>query len=467
MFLFSGHPFLYLLHAGGAAPTGGSSVCCALKAHVGERLEILKREQHNREELIIFRVPRNLQEVGGKAYIPQMVSIGPYHHPKDMQKHKVQFLFRFHNRCIVDLDCSIQAMIDVEAEAKNCYAELASDMSSSEFVEMLLLDACFILELFLSYKYDKGESRSSKFDPVFSPTVMPCIRRDLLMLDNQIPLLVLERLWAVASHTCNHLVHGGVTLTELIFFFFEPTIPRQRGTQELARYKNNSKSTKHLHLLHMIQQSLYPGDPRAATKSSRPYHDGLVEPCLRTYSVSELRDYGIRFKLKDSAWVMDISFNGKGCLEIPQLVINDSTRYIALNLMAFEQCCYWQCGSVVTSFMNFMDGLINDARDVSHLHHKKIILHRLGSDKAVAHLFNHLCKEMNFDTDDLGYLSSVSNDVNIYISKKRRRWMASLRHEYLQHPWKIISLFAGLLVIGFTMLGSLYAGLSFHLKNHY
>ncbi|KAJ8623385.1 hypothetical protein MRB53_031914 [Persea americana] len=47
-------------------------------------------------EHTIFRVPRNLREVGRKAYIPQMVSIGPYHYGnrrlEDMQKHKPRLL---------------------------------------------------------------------------------------------------------------------------------------------------------------------------------------------------------------------------------------------------------------------------------------------------------------------------------------------------------------------------------------
>ncbi|XXG84451.1 hypothetical protein AAC387_Pa10g1962 [Persea americana] len=130
---------------------------------------------------------------------------------------------------------------------------------------------------------------------------------------------------------------------------------------------------------------------------------------------------------------------------------------------AFEQC-YSQCGNHVTSYVNFMDGLINGPRDVSYIHHMKIIVHRLGSEEAVACLFNQLCREMTFDTNDNGNMSRVSKNIDQFTQKRRHKWWASLKHEYLRHPWAIISIFAAMFLLGLThVMGTLYAILSFHI----
>ncbi|XXG84455.1 hypothetical protein AAC387_Pa10g1966 [Persea americana] len=383
-----------------------------------ERWKDVRYEEHT-----IFRVPRNLREVGGKAYIPQMVSIGPYHYGnrrlEDMQKHKLQLLRQFLDRTEVDLDVCIETMIVLEPEVKSCYAGLADTeaIDSNEFAEMMLFDASFILELFDHHFNDR-----SKYDPLFSPRAfIPCIRRDLLMLENQIPLLVLERLFNLVSKK-----NDRETVTSLALHFFKPTFEstevqmkkdvkpltcymccqpasrRDRGETDIEANNrndvgiqgNNTNSTKHL--LHIIRQSLLPSDDKTETSMPNEMHripKDSHQPHSMTHCVSVLRDHGIKFEQKrNSTRIMDISFEG-GHLQIPQLVINDSTRSILLNLMAFEQC-YSKCSNDVTTYVNFMDGLINGPKDVSYLQQMKIIVHRLGSEEAVARLFNQLCREM-------------------------------------------------------------------------
>ncbi|KAJ8623384.1 hypothetical protein MRB53_031913 [Persea americana] len=291
------------------------------------------------------------------------------------------------------------------------------------------------------------------------------------MLENQIPLLVLERLFNLVPEK-----NDKETVTSLALHFFKPAIEStESDTNEISIevnngngvgiQGNNSHSTEQLHLLHIIQQSLLPSYDKSQ-RSMPNEMDSIPKDNHRPHSmpqcVSVLRDHGIKFEQKrNSTRIMDISFEG-GHLQIPQLVINDSTRSILLNLMAFEQC-YSKCSNDVTTYVNFMDGLINGPKDVSYLQHMKIIVHRLGSEEAVARLFNQLCREMAFDTDDNGNLSLVSKMIDRFIQKKRHKWWASLKHEYLRHPWAIISICAAMFLLGLTVMGTLYAILSFHM----
>lgn len=72
-------------------------------------------------------------------------------------------------------------------------------------------------------------------------------------------------------------------------------------------------------------------------------------------------------------------------------------------------------------------------------HYCGIIEHWLGSDAEVANLFNRLCEEVVFDIND-SYLSQLSERVNRYYNHKWNAWRASLKHNYFNNPWAIVSL---------------------------
>ncbi|XXG84449.1 hypothetical protein AAC387_Pa10g1960 [Persea americana] len=287
--------------------------------------------------------------------------------------------------------------------------------------------------------------------PQMVSIAIPCIQRDLLMLENQIPLFVLEHLLAFLGEKS-----AITTVTKLGLDFFKPPIlGRNLEDDDVAEIEK----ANNLHLLHIILRSLLPSQssnlPCISTDESKSR--------VMTHPVSMLRDYGVRFKKNNnSKYITDIVFD-KGCLQIPRLVIDDSTRTILLNLMAFEQCCYWQCSNAATTFVSFMDDLINEPRDVMHLHRKDIIVHSLGSEKAVAEMFNQVCREISIRDDCTGSLSCELEKVNKFIHKKRHRWWASFRHEHLRHPWAIASIAGGALFIGLTIMATTYAVLTFHI----
>ncbi|KAL7178872.1 hypothetical protein ACSBR1_042267 [Camellia fascicularis] len=148
----------------------------------------------------------------------------------------------------------------------------------------------------------------------------------------------------------------------------------------------------------------------------------------------------------------------------PTVLIHDLTKSIFLNLMAFEQC-YPHCDSYITSYISFMDELIDSPKDVEHLHEKRIIAHQFGSEEDVATLFNNLRKEIVFDTSDY-YLLDVSQKLNKHYQQKWRTWKAIFKHEYLKDPWKIISLVAASFLILLTLAQTAYTIISYHVPKH-
>ncbi|GLT69873.1 hypothetical protein SLA2020_419890 [Shorea laevis] len=119
------------------------------------------------QKCCIYRVPKQLRKVNKEAYTPKLVSIGPFHHRRkelrDMEKHKRGYLEDFLKRTTLkksqqDLESIIEAK---EEEIRLCYSDDCR-LNSKDFVQMILLDAIFIIELFLKKVARAKEKKQKK-----------------------------------------------------------------------------------------------------------------------------------------------------------------------------------------------------------------------------------------------------------------------------------------------------------------
>ena len=85
------------------------------------------------------------------------------------------------------LGAYLRAASALEADARRCYAEGFDD--AGDFAEMLVLDGCFLLEFFLR----KGEGQLAA--PGGAKWAWQHMYHDVLLLENQIPFFVLEKLY--------------------------------------------------------------------------------------------------------------------------------------------------------------------------------------------------------------------------------------------------------------------------------
>ena len=115
----------------------------------------------------IFKVPNQLRMIKEQAYEPQVISIGPYHHGKPhlkaMEEHKKRYLQRFlKRRADNSLPRLVEAMQELEKRVRSCYSEPVS-LTKDKFVEMMVFDGCFIVELLLWF----NGGHQALQDPVF------------------------------------------------------------------------------------------------------------------------------------------------------------------------------------------------------------------------------------------------------------------------------------------------------------
>ncbi|KAL5556936.1 hypothetical protein UlMin_039172 [Ulmus minor] len=426
-------------------------------------------------KLCIYKVPHYLREGDDKAYFPQIVSLGPYHHGRrrlrQMDRHKWRSLHQVLKRTNHDTSLYLNSIKELEEKARSCY-EGPINLSSNEFVEMMVLDGCFVLELFRGAAGGFKHLGYPRNDPIFAMRgSMHSIQRDMIMLENQIPLFILDRLLGLQLGDPDQ--RGSVA--KLAIQFFDPLMPTDEPLTKSDRNKLESSlgctttfdplfDQSGLHCLDVFRRSLLRTGPKPTPRVwiKRGSHANRVADIRRQqliHCVTELKEAGIKFKKRKTDRFWDIKFNN-GILSIPRLLIHDGTKSLFLNLIAFEQS-HLDSTNDITSYVVFMDNLINSSEDVGYLHYCGIIEHWLGSDAEVAELFNRLCQEVVYDIND-SYLSRLSARVNKYYNHRWNAWRASLRHNYFSNPWAIVSFFAAVVLLVLTFAQTFYGVYSFY-----
>ncbi|KAF5449162.1 hypothetical protein F2P56_029639 [Juglans regia] len=405
----------------------------------------------------IYEVPAWVKDLNKKAYMPQTVSFGPYHHREAplqrMEEHKHRALLRFFRRCGKPVQSFVDALTKVVQDLKDSYEPLDPkwEKDTHGLLKMMTLDGCFMLEILLASTANQLEDDDSK-DPIFSKHgklyIMPHIRRDMLMLENQIPMQVLELLLELLPEVDekrldvkNHPVKKKERANELIVKSWFPK----------AHY---SEMGNCLHVLDVYRKILLqpkekqnnPGKETHETDKPSGDDDEIIR------SATELNEAGIRFKADKKASLKDITFNG-GVLRLPLIVVDDATESIFLNLIAFERF-HVGAGNEITSYISFMDNIIDNEMDVALLQSSEIIQNAIGSDKAVAKLFNSLSKDITLDPESS--LDVVHKRVSGYCKKRLNRWRANLIHTYFRNPWAILSLIAAIFLFALTIVQTIY-----------
>ncbi|KAG2726613.1 hypothetical protein I3760_01G121700 [Carya illinoinensis] len=434
------------------------------------------------QESCVFEVHHRLRQINVEAYEPGLLAIGPYHHGKGhlsfMEKHKLRFLQRMLKRMDENsAERYITAMRKREERVCRFYADQFPKLSSNEFVEMMLLDGCFIIELF-RIRDDTIHQTDWMIDGI------SC---DLLLFENQLPFFILTELFKM-SEGCNQQYddahHGstssanqseknqtvplGSRSTKSSKQVFEYDQKHEISNDESSDFKDVSESvrirllncaldffslgsfklscelnlngsssvstTDIKHLLGLIHKAMSP--PPYKGKSSIP-------------NVIELQEVGVKFKKAETV------------MEIPPLDIGDNTRPIFLNLIAYEQYSRDIRLKYVTHFATLMDHLINTPKDVELLHQNGIINNWMGDDKVVSNMFNRFCHYAYFGCDFYYAIAGIIKEVNEHCDRPWNRWMAKLRRDYFNSPWALLSVLAAVLLLLLAIAQIVFSILSY------
>ena len=152
-----------------------------------------------------------------------------------MDRHKwcgLQHVLKHSNH---DINLYLDAVKELEERARAYYeGPSITSLGSNEFVEMMVLDGCFVIELSAEGFKQLGYPRN---DPIFAMRgSMHSIQQDMIMLENQLPLFILDRL--LGLQLGNPGQKGLVA--KLVLQFFDPLMPTDEPLTKSYRSKLES-----------------------------------------------------------------------------------------------------------------------------------------------------------------------------------------------------------------------------------
>ncbi|GFY81759.1 hypothetical protein Acr_01g0015670 [Actinidia rufa] len=361
----------------------------------------------SRNRAFIFRVPEELRIGDDSHYTPSTVSIGPFHVANpNLNRADNQDLKKLTFHHLLDNflpETTVRSLYNFlrenEAKARECYAEEVN-LSSDDFVKMMLIDSCFIFALLVgNYPIPVGRAKE---------LLHRNIQRDLLLLENQLPFFVLEDLFQVVGICLG--VRANVDFRTFVLEAFVTILP------------------SNLYVL---------GTP--------PRH--LLE------NISELALYGIKPKVYEQAHTLtDIRLPMEGVLKIPPLYIQRSTASLFKNLLALEMCSNDFTESCFVSYLLLMNTLVDTDKDVERLIRAGVLRTTLEDEQALVSLLS------GDHTYNMKCFRGVCKHLQEYCNSGFARWRANFLRYYYRSRFHILN---SILIFILAVTQTLFAILSY------
>ncbi|XP_054783118.1 UPF0481 protein At3g47200-like [Prosopis cineraria] len=419
----------------------------------------------------IYRVPLIFRKMNEEAYTPFLVSIGPFHHRSQtlgpmQQDLKLSYLIKFVKRA--HQQNSLHDYGDVvrceEDKIRRCYSE-PIPMESDDFVNMILTDACFIIELFVAgFLADSSESNEDAY--LLKRWPRADIMRDLILLENQIPFFVLEDLFNLAFPS--GLNDGRISFQELTyknFLSYRSCVypPTNEYGKRFLLYSyfeehhltppnaDGGKQVKHL--CDMLRAFYVPTNPPARSS---------IDPNMTTKcscTANELNEAGLKFEVHQDKGIFELECS-EGVFKMPVIVINAMTEIMLRNVVAFEQCHHYFTNYHVTDYMFLLFNLIKTGKDVEILVEKEIMENILGDNDDVATMIIKLARNTWLAGGSNANYSSLYENLDHFYENPCHKHKENFVRDYWSTPWKRLSLFGGIVILFFTLIQTICSVIS-------
>ncbi|KAM7253567.1 hypothetical protein ACFE04_021721 [Oxalis oulophora] len=386
----------------------------------------------------IKMIPKQIRDLNPAAYTPQLISIGPLHHGRPhlggMEKYKLKYAESFLERTNKPKALFVHFIQKHVLNIRLFYFE-ECELDSRAYIEMILLDSFFILEFIMYYcEYSLHRLLSimdlthDKESLWLDPDLIKKIMLDLLMIENQLPYLLLSKLFDLSGE-------DGDLRSRCMHFF-------DRVGLEISGVTDNYN--EHFHLLHFTGRII-------TTELSTPRQYSTYNPNLY-YAAQKLSESRVKFQSIKSPGLNKIRFE-KSSLHLPKLKIADNTTEILFrNIIGMEQSGV-EDDAFICSYVWFLHLLMKSDDDVAVLVNANVIINGLDNNQAVVELFNDLCRNIiplhNF------HFSKICKDLEDYCSSWEG-WLnncaRTLKDVYFSNLWIGTGTIAAIILLVLTLI---------------
>ncbi|XP_057871891.1 UPF0481 protein At3g47200 [Cryptomeria japonica] len=438
------------------------------------------------EKVCIFKVPDPMMNSNRDAYVPCIVSLGPYHQGEKstMDKYKRQAVRRLVTRINKSEEWLMKEIQKIEKEIREHYEEEEINCNGEKLCWMMTADACFILEFFKCAAETRDDQNvQGSYSHVFQNKgykncMHSAILTDIMKLQNQVPLFILIKLLQLEFDDAKRELARILSNSNPFKGF--PFNSKQESDDSIKSKLDEENPCHLLDLYRMvIRDRLIPRSESSRSESSTAYRCGYQQlpssnvgaekgkierhiPCAE-----KLENAGIEIKSDNIKF--EKSKFGISKLFLPQITVKYSTETLLRNLVAYEEC--QRCSSnpkkpVISCYVNLLDKLIDSEKDVALLQDSKIIKSFVGSDEVIVGMFNKLAIGMTVEPPDgdtienfesIHQLDEVMADARKHCKNKWNRLMSEFHQTYFSKPWYIVSLLAATALLAMTLIQTVYA----------
>ncbi|GLJ28917.1 hypothetical protein SUGI_0570320 [Cryptomeria japonica] len=431
----------------------------------------------NETSACMFRVSTALLKECEDAYVPQIVSIGPYHYGKEELRGMLEIKWEAVSRIVVRIllrkgsyrtsneeekDRFKEEMVNLSKQMvakfgekaddiKQCYdikqcCDRETNLTNDFLCSMMVPDACFILEFFRCLLNESVVDKENlerffpKFGSKFNPVVRSEIMKDLIKLENQIPLFVLEEILAMEMGESLEIAQSELQiLLKAVFhdIYYRP-----------FDYVASGKSHRRNHILDIyyyccLGDEVHQGE-RQKAQDHRIFLGNSMEDLKKQQSerhkvpsAVQLEKGGL--KIRASGKIQDLRFEGR-TLHIPPIQLESDSEIFIRNLMALEVCSPHSPLRRMTAFVQFMNELCQTEKGAAVMRENGVIVVSLGQDSEVARLFSS-CKQSRL-LPSCHPIQRTRRKLIKFYSRKSRIAAAEAWNEfqkiYFSKPWFLI-----------------------------
>ncbi|KAF8665873.1 hypothetical protein HU200_053954 [Digitaria exilis] len=395
----------------------------------------------------IHRYPASLRGFNEYSSVPRMVAMGPYHCARVLQdqliKHveKVKYVAAYH--CVMESGHSLKEVYDAVVSAAHIARHrydnnLMAGIDDGDFLPMMFYDACFLVQYMLwctPAATEMEASLRSFFD--FNRKVL---RHDLMLLENQLPWLVVE-----AVMRFRHV--------ELVDFIadWRDYLQDRKVLEEKPVVLDESYEPPHL--LGLLRFYIV---GRSKTKVQTRANLNSISVSV---SAIELAEIGITLTAKETTELINMGISKKGILSaklsLAPLSLDDERASFLINMAALELCTtsnFQEAGdedSAVCSYLLLLSMLVHREEDVQELRTKHLLQGGAGLiNKDALDFFTSL---QSLPLRGLCYVR-VMVEIENY---KVKRWIRIMVHAFLYKNKKTILTALSVISVLVSILGTL------------
>ncbi|KAG8086688.1 hypothetical protein GUJ93_ZPchr0010g8744 [Zizania palustris] len=378
----------------------------------------------------IHRFPESMRSLGndGGYMVPNVVAIGPYHrhrrhlrHAEEIKRAAAYYFCRDSGHLTKAV---FERIFSVAGEARSCYYDddVTDGISEAEFAAMMFHDGCFLVQFMLSYT---GEEVAPALQSWFS--IMSHVGRDVFLLENQIPLLVLQALMEFRPVPVGQFIVNTAST-----FYMDLDLQVECPILTL------SSITQWPHLLELL---------RNCVSGSVSDDESPMSSFPPTSSAIELGQIGIKLTASRTTQLKDMGIKRGplfGKLFLTPFLMGNTGTCMLVNMVALEHCIAKTWGSncaVIGSYVAVLSMLMNREEDVHELRANGLVKGRL-SDQETLQFFKTLVKHIE--------IGPSYKDILVQIEAYRRdRWLWIALHKLVYNNIKtIVAVFSVVGVLG-------------------